>query len=283
MQLSSLIKSLILLVPFCGQTIQCTPSTSLSKARTNSIDHREEVEAIYDTLKHPHDCHLTLICLVQSDTDLRKSDFMNGIRFLANQTSSDHARNLASAIKAGQSGDDCSTLSETCTLSEEELIDAIEDMNIDPPSSEARRVRRDASARQRLRTQPQFAQPDNFNARIRGVIPNLFNKNKRQSFVDNMPPFVRPLRNRRLPYCRRCDSRRTVCSVYSIGTYVGCTGVWMVSGIPGQIACNVMTSPGSIGCGVNSLNCYMHGCGLVDIPDNVRELMRENNIAMPRS
>ena len=65
--------------------------------------------------------------------------------------------------------------------------------------------------------------------------------------------------------CRTCDRRRTVCTVYSVplplrwpagsfffnypllsrshqvGTYAGCTGAWLMAGIPGQLACNVAT------------------------------------------
>ena len=57
---------------------------------------------------------------------------------------------------------------------------------------------------------------------------------------------------------------------YISGTYAGCTGVWLVAGFPGQVACNVATAPGSIGCGMNTLNCYMRGCGLIRIPDSLR-------------
>ena len=104
--------------------------------------------------------------------------------------------------------------------------------------------------------------------------------------LSNMPPIFRPDLAGRRRVCRACDQRSTVCTVYSVGrsstwpftsrlvfltlpvsgTYAGCTGVWLVAGIPGQLACNVATAPGSIGCGMNTLHCYMSGCGLINLP-----------------
>jgi hypothetical protein len=277
----SLLTIVLLVLPFSH-----VHSTSTNSSETNSYINQTEVEAIYSMLRHPHDCHLTLICLVQADADLRESAFMSGIKYLANQTDTEHAHGLAFALGAGSTGGDCSQLSSDCTLTEEELMDAIEEMNINPASNEAKRVRRDLSNQrqhQQIYQQPaqiykqpgQLQEQPAFQNRRQDIF-SVLNK-RRQSAISNMPPFVRPVESRFKPVCRTCDSRRTVCSVYSIGTYVGCAGVWLVSGIPGQIACNVMTTPGSIGCGINTMNCYMKGCGLVDIPDEVRNMLRNNN------
>ena len=104
------------------------------------------------------------------------------------------------------------------------------------------------------------------------------------SLMSNMPPVFRPDRAGRRQVCRSCDQRSTVCTVYSVGgylipctlylitlptlagTFAGCTGVSLVAGPPGQLACNVATAPGSIGCGMNTLHCYMSGCGLINLP-----------------
>lgn len=258
----------IILITLVVYVVECS---SRNSSGTNSYMEDNEVEAIYSMLRHPHDCHLTLICLIQSDEDLRESDFMSGIRYLANQTDSKHAKGLARALGAGSTGGDCSQLSSRCTLTTDELIEAIEEMEINPASNHAKRMRRDLT-HQRLQQSVGQLQRGQQSTRRNGF--SFLNKKRRQSFMSNMPPFVRPVQARGKPVCRTCDSRRTVCSVYSIGTYVGCGGVWLVSGIPGQIACNVMTTPGSIGCSINTLNCYMHGCGLVDIPDEIREMLR---------
>ena len=155
-------------------------------------------QAIYSMLRHPHDCHLTLICLIQADEDLRESDFMSGIRYLANKTDSKHARGLARALGAGSTGGDCSQLSSRCTLTTDELMEAIEEMEINPASNHAKRMRRDLT-HQRLQQQSvgQLQRGQQSTRRRNGF---SLNKKRRQSFMDNMPPFVRPVQARSVEY-----------------------------------------------------------------------------------
>ena len=145
-------------------------------------------------LRHPHDCHLTLICLVQADEDLRESDFMSGIRYLANQTDNKHAKSLAFALGAGSTGGDCSQLSSSCTLSTDELMEAIEEMEINPASNHAKRMRRDLTHQ---RVQQSVGQLQRQHGQ-QGTRRNGFslNNKRRQSFMSNMPPFVRPVQAR---------------------------------------------------------------------------------------
>jgi len=81
-----------------------------------------------------------------------------------------------------------------------------------------------------------------------------------------MPPIFTPEGSSARSVCRTCDRRKTVCTVYSIGSWAGCTGAWLMAGVPGQIVCNVATAPGSFGCTMNTLHCYMESCGLVSLP-----------------
>ena len=57
------------------------------------------------------------------------------------------------------------------------------------------------------------------------------------------PPWspYRPERATSRQVCRTCNRRKTVCTVYSVGTYAGCTGAWLMAGVPGQLACNIAT------------------------------------------
>jgi len=81
-----------------------------------------------------------------------------------------------------------------------------------------------------------------------------------------MPPIFTPEGASARSVCRTCDRRKTVCTVYSIGSWAGCTGAWLMAGVPGQIVCNVATAPGSFGCTMNTLHCFMENCGLVTLP-----------------
>ena len=51
--------------------------------------------------------------------------------------------------------------------------------------------------------------------------------------------------------------------IYCLGSFIGCTGILLIGGAPAQVACNMVTTPGSIGCGINTLNCFMESCGLI--------------------
>ena len=84
--------------------------------------------------------------------------------------------------------------------------------------------------------------------------------------LSSLPPVFRPDTAGRLEVCKSCDQRGTVCTVYSVGTFLGCNGALLVTGPTGQLACNVATTPGSVGCGINTLHCYISGCGLINLP-----------------
>lgn len=45
-----------------------------------------------------------------------------------------------------------------------------------------------------------------------------------------------------------------------------CWGVFFTIGFPFNVACNVMTTPGSLGCTASRVYCYADGCGVVNLP-----------------
>jgi len=213
--------------------------------------------ALYAGLQHPNQCDTKLICLIAGlqDTTLKSSDFLRGIKTLSVLRKNYKTYQLAVALKTGETGGDCSSVAPSCPLASSDLLEAVTDMGLASPDN---RTKRDISNRTKRDTS------NRINPRRPGLRAPL---TRRQSnFFSNMPPVFRPEAATSRRVCQTCDSRRTVCTVYSIGTYAGCTGVWLVAGFPGQVACNVATAPGSFGCGMNTLNCYMQGCGLVQLP-----------------
>lgn len=213
--------------------------------------------ALYAGLQHPNHCHTKLICLIAGlqDNTLKSSDFLRGIKTLSVLRKNYKTYQLAVALKTGETGGDCTAVAPSCPLASADLLEAVSDMGLASPDHRTKRDTSYADTSRRTRR---------VNPRRPGVGAPL---TRRQSnFFSNMPPVFRPEAATSRRVCQTCDSRRTVCTVYSIGTYAGCTGVWLVAGFPGQVACNVATAPGSFGCGMNTLNCYMQGCGLVQLP-----------------
>lgn len=99
--------------------------------------------------------------------------------------------------------------------------------------------------------------------------------NSLSSMLRHMPPIMRPDGAGARSVCKTCDTRRTICTVYSLGSYAGCTGVWLMAGVPGQLACQVVTAPGSMGCAYNTYQCFQSGCGLINV--NVPGASKKNS------
>lgn len=231
----------------------CSGQNRFSAPRSDEVS-----KQLYAGLDRADQCDLRLVCTVAKfgDYNVRESDFMHGIKTLAVLRKNFKAFQLAMALKTGEQDGDCSVLSPKCSQTEDELLQAVQDMGI----IKTGRYKRDLS----------------FNPFRRK--PVGFTPNRRQSPFANLPPMIRPEGATARKVCRACDSRSTVCTVYSIGTYAGCTGVWLVAGFPGQIACNVATLPGSIGCGMNTLHCYMESCGLVALPKLPKNLFQRPRV-----
>jgi len=259
----------------------------------------EEDETRYknslESLLTPTMCQLKLICAISQskDNSLKSSNFMRGISVLAGYKGNITVPLLLErAIKTGEVGGSCHTVAPSCQHSDGELLTALADMGLTGSHLPGRRLtgshllgRRLTGSylpgrsltgsylpgRRRMKREVyrQYRRPQTWyrpgQYRRQGL--GLGSLVSRQGLgLGRMPPILRPEQAGRRGVCRACDQRSTVCTVYSVGTYAGCTGVWLVAGLPGQIACNVATAPGSIGCGVNTLHCYMSGCGLINLP-----------------
>ena len=55
----------------------------------------------------------------------------------------------------------------------------------------------------------------------------------------------------------------SLCSV--TGTTAGCWTVYFYSGYVAQLACNVVTTPGSLACTANAIYCYAQNCGFLNL------------------
>jgi len=216
----------------------------------------------------PSLCQLKLICAISQSRDhsLKQSDFMRGISDLSgykgNRTV---ALMLEQAIKTGDTGGSCKSIAPACEHSAKELLQALGDMGL--TDRHKHRVKRQAYERSYQQYSPYTQYSPYRRVQPWSQAQTSYSPFRRQGLsLSNMPPIFRPDLAGRRRVCRTCDQRSTVCTVYSVGTYAGCTGVWLVAGIPGQLACNVATAPGSIGCGMNTLHCYMSGCGLINLP-----------------
>jgi len=191
----------------------------------------------------PHRCHLKLACAAARSRRAATLPFLQGLR---------HMREYRPSLTLAPSAP-CSSLAPSCPYSDHELLEELVTLGLTPAAPS--RPRRQASpaapppARRRLRVH-----------RRRQLRRPL----RRQG--GGMPPIFTPAGAAGRQVCRTCDRRRTVCTVYSVGTYAGCTGAWLMAGIPGQLACNVATAPGSLGCAMNTFHCYMESCGLVTLP-----------------
>jgi len=228
-----------------------------------------------ESLLTPTLCQLKLICAISQSKDnvLKSSDFMRGISVLAGYKGNITVPlMLERAIKTGEDGGSCHTVAPACQHSDRELLAALAEMGLAGSNQTGRRLAGSyLPGRRRVKREVyrQYRRPQTWyrpvQYRRQGL--GLGSLVSRQGLgLGRMPPILRPEQAGRRGVCRACDQRSTVCTVYSVGTYAGCTGVWLVAGLPGQIACNVATAPGSIGCGMNTLHCYMSGCGLINLP-----------------
>jgi len=204
---------------------------------------------------------------------------MKGITTLAQITSGTFIGNTTDALllryslETGSQGKSCDLVAPQCPYSEDELLQATEDLGITKDNDEVKkrwkRQVRDYDYNYYNQRQvgyrdspyaPQYPQRQRIRQR-----PRPQNPHRRQSVLGRMPPIFRPRDAGAREVCRTCDVRGNVCSVYGIGSFIGCTGILLIGGVPAQVACNVVTTPGSIGCGFNTLHCFMESCGLVRV------------------
>lgn len=213
-----------------------------------SVQDDPKVQSSLQALLTPSLCQLKLICAISQGKDrrLKGSEFMRGISALASYRGNlTGPVMLEQAIQTGERGGSCQVVAPACPHSARDLLAAAAELLPGRAGRQRRQVYRQQYHHQ----------------------PWVHTSHRRQGQgLGRLPPILRPDRAGRRRVCRTCDQRSTVCTVYSVGTYAGCTGLWLVAGLPGQIACNVATAPGSIGCGMNTLHCYMSGCGLIHLP-----------------
>lgn len=236
----------VLVLPLCG----VLASVSQDKTYQNSIS----------ALISPNLCQLKLICAISNSQNAKLLDsiFMRGITAISAFSqltpvgNTTDAQLLSQSIAAGETGLSCTSLAPRCPYSERELIRAMTDLGIVDEVSEKHvsRVKRQYGGEYRR----EYRRPQRNPHR------------RQQSVLSRMPPIFRPKGAEVREVCRTCDVRGNVCSVYSIGTFVGCTGALLMAGPPAQVVCNVVTTPGSIGCGMNSLHCFMESCGFIRLP-----------------
>lgn len=214
------------------------------------------------TASDPRGCHLKMICAAARREIA--GDLLEPMRRLPELR---RAFTLAWSVP-------CSTLAPQCPHSDVELVQELvsfpsfeEKHNFAPgeePGQRAPRPKRETS----ISAADEYSQaPFQQRRRQRLRVPRrrqLRRQLRRQG--GGMPPIFTPEGASSRSVCRTCDRRKTVCTVYSIGSYAGCTGAWLMAGVPGQIACNVATAPGSFGCAMNTLHCFMESCGLVTLP-----------------
>jgi len=208
-------------------------------------------------LSHPSLCHLKLVCSISKWNDSSLAGTLLGLSSLA-KTFPDisHVANIELALQKGSEGGDCSVLAPDCEHAEEELLDTAKEILWEDISGSEVRERRSTNSKRERRG-------------LRFVRRRRLKERQSQpgGFMSNMPPIFTPDAAQFRRVCRDCDRRRTACTVFSIGTFAGCNGMLLVAGPGGQLACQLVTSPGSIGCGVNSLHCFMSSCGLIHLPE----------------
>jgi len=222
-------------------------------------------------LSSPSQCHLLVICAIlqSGDSKLTNSSFMQGISSLADYRG-DHPlkQGLGLAIQTGSARRSCSSVAPNCVHSDSELLAAVEEVGL-TETNQRSRVRRQTVRRRQQELNPERQREQEPKRRRRPSVaayPIAYSPNRRQDLLSNIPPIFRPENAGRLPVCQGCDQRGTVCTVYGIGTFIGCNTVALAAGPGGPAACNAATTPGSIGCGMNTLYCYSSGCGLISLP-----------------
>jgi len=209
---------------------------------------------------------------------------MKGITTLSDLTARSFMGNATDALllkyslETGSENKPCSTIAPECPYSEQELLQATVDLGIteDNKALKNRFKRQTTHWDQDAHNYANYKRPyrDHYNGyyaeqdvvrqyQTRQRRPPLSPLRRQSSGFGGMPPIFRPRDAASREVCRTCDMRGNVCSVYGIGTFIGCTGVLLIGGVPAQVACNMITTPGSLGCGLNTMHCFMESCGLV--------------------
>ena len=121
----------------------------------------------------------------------------------------------------GEKNGDCSQQSPNCTSTEEDLLQAVEDLGLIEP----RRFKRDThsypqefDSSWRNPSQP-FRRPLDSGVHRNPVFSQSvgLTPNRRQSFLSNLPPLIRPEEVKARGTCKTCDARGTVCTVFGVG------------------------------------------------------------------
>jgi len=223
-------------------------------------------------LDSPGQCHLLLVCAIlqSGSVQLTNSSFMDGLLALA-EYQGDHplVPALAAAVNTGISGRPCNTVAPDCQHSDTHLLtdmlDLLDRDTTDTSLAELKDIdnglQDNSGYQHRERRQVWRQQEDR-----RRVPGYAYSPHRRQGLLSGIPPVFRPENAGRLAVCQGCDRRGTVCTVYGIGTFIGCNGIALAAGPGGPAVCNAATTPGSIGCGINTLYCYSSGCGLISLP-----------------
>jgi len=249
-------------------------------------------------LDTPQQCHLLLVCAILQSRDalLSNSSLVQGLLALA-EYQGDHplAPALAAAVNTGLAGSPCTTIAPDCHHTDIHLLTDLQDLlnkdntdlqdfmgrdNTDLQDVIGRENTdlQDITEEHGSKDQGWGETGSEYNHRVRRQLwrpppppppaPALggYSPHRRQGLLSRIPPIFRPDSAGRLAVCQGCDRRGTVCTVYGIGTFIGCNGVALAAGPGGPAACNAATTPGSIGCGLNTLYCYSSGCGFFTLP-----------------
>jgi len=253
-----------LLVPLTlAKNQQSSYSSDLTISEDLSDSSDSEDGSYINDLRDLNDCHLKLVCAASrsKDENISKASFMEGFR---------KVKKMRPALTLAASTP-CSILAPLCPHTSKVLLEELSSLGLVTPSTSPRHrraadfrsrthVRNTAVLEQRRQNTAALGQRRQFRVRRPSRRPSL----RRQG--EGMPPIFTPDEAAFRGVCQNCDRRKTVCTVYSLGTFAGCHGALMLAGVPGQIACNVVTAPGSIGCMMNTVHCYMSSCGLVTLP-----------------
>jgi len=250
---------LVMMNLYMVSLILCICYTYSCTAPVSDELYRKSISALIT----PSLCNLKLICVIsQSESaNLKAAHFMQGISVLAsysgNLTTSPMLRR---AIRTGTSGESCSGLAPDCGHSERELLLASQALRL----GEIGRKLTDRR-RKKVRSRRSSSAPFSISSWVKKQQKTRHRRHTGGLSLSSFPPVFRPGQMASTDVCKTCDERSSVCTVFSIGTTVGCFVFAGVGGPGGQLACNVATAPISIGCGKNTLHCYLENCGLVSL------------------